>query len=172
MTEQRINQLLREEISKALHLNLKVREIKPIVDFPKATSFYASCTIHSDGTASIRVSRYYMEGASERQMRETLAHEICHAVYGVTHGHGASWKACANAFNSIYGYNIQRLGGTSQGDFQLSSKVAKVRYVVKCESCGQEIKRTRNSRLTLHPEHYRCGICGGHLYIDETNYNA
>lgn len=51
----------------------------------------AGCTHFSTNTISL--SRAYLRTASEQQVRDTLLHEIAHALAGAAAGHGPLWKA-------------------------------------------------------------------------------
>lgn len=46
-------------------------------------------------TRTISLSRHLMALYSEEQVRETLLHEIAHALAGPEHGHDAVWRAIA-----------------------------------------------------------------------------
>ncbi len=53
---------------------------------------------HHDSTIS--VSRHLMELYSEELVRETLLHEIAHALAGPEHNHDAVWRRTARAIGS------------------------------------------------------------------------
>jgi SprT-like protein len=38
---------------------------------------------------------------------------------------------------------------------------------VVCEACGGQLARYRRSKLVEQPESYRCGDCGGRLFVEE-----
>lgn len=47
-------------------------------------------------TKTIGVSRLYAAEATEAQVRDTILHEIAHAIVGPSHKHGLVWKAAAS----------------------------------------------------------------------------
>lgn len=119
--------------------------------------------------SKIRVSQYFLSAPIE-EIRATIMHELIHMVPEAGHGHGYDWKVIANAVNRAYPqYNIKRTGSQvagSQRSFNLSQSAGKntliAQHLIKCECCGSEFRRNRESNLTLHPERYKCR-CGGRL---------
>ena len=71
----------------------------------------------------IGLSRLYCLHASPEEVRETILHEIAHALVGPGHGHDSVWKAAARA-----------LGCT--GDRCHYVEFAPPRYLVSCPRCG------------------------------------
>lgn len=133
------------------------------VEIVKARSFYADAWRTRN---KIRVSYYFLE-ASPMLIRGTIMHELIHMVPESGHGHGSEWKRIAAKVNRAYPqYSIKRVGGQlSNGESwslrQAANREAPISRSIKvmCPCCGEVWTRTRNSRLTLHPELYRCGKC-------------
>ncbi len=72
---------------------------------------------------TIGLTRLYCLTVSEEQIRDTILHEIAHALVGPEHNHDGVWKAQARA-----------IGCT--GDRCHTLEFAPSRYIVSCARCG------------------------------------
>lgn len=117
------------------------------------------------------------ERSDERGLKETIIHELLHSCKGCMN-HGENWKRLADAVNEIYGYNIKRCNSAEEKGvskevraeygYNPNSHVSvnhSTNYTIKCGHCGHTYTRTRKSKVVQHPEHYRCGYCGGNLIL-------
>ncbi len=133
------------------------KQVEPHVVINRRAVTRFGCCRYSEGRYIIEVAERVAEGP-EKACWETLAHELLHTCYGCRN-HGAQWRSYAKKMNEAYGYTIARVSSNQD----LGVKEARAcRYILRCEACGKEIKRFRASRLTEHPERYRCK-CGGKL---------
>ncbi|WP_372845750.1 SprT-like domain-containing protein [Pontiella sp.] len=88
---------------------------------------------------------------SDEAIRDTILHEIAHALVGRKHHHDAVWKAQARA-----------IGGSGERTHRL--QFAPPRWSVTCENrCWTQTAQQRNSQ-------YVCRKCGGKLVY--TPYSA
>ena len=81
----------------------------------------------------IGLSRLYCLHATGPQVRDTILHEIAHALVGPKHNHDATWKAVARS-----------VGCT--GDRCHKVEFAPPRYIARCVTCGWAIKRDVRKR--------------------------
>lgn len=173
ITLARLNELYREELAKVVACGVPVsmNEMPKEITTMKATSKYGDCHWEWGRNKSkikirIRISEYHLPNG-EDAVRQTIAHEICHAAPG--RGHGDEWKKWANMVNKAYGYHIERLGTWKSGCTlerpEAADKAVSRGHLVVCTKCGAQYPRTRHSRLTLHPEYYHCH-CGGKLKLE------
>lgn len=152
------DKLLCEVIAEAKSLKIPLaKNISPKVVINKRAQNRFGCCKYSPFECTIEIAEKLLY-ASEKACRQTLAHEVLHTCYGCRN-HGARWKSYAARMNTAYGYNITRVGSCEELGVE---NTAVVRYILRCEKCGGEIKRTRLSKLVNHPEMYRCK-CGGRL---------
>jgi predicted SprT family Zn-dependent metalloprotease len=103
----------------------------------------------SFNSKTIVFSKYFLH-IPDWKIRDTILHEIAHALVGGEHGHDDVWKAkCIEV-----GARPQRL---APPDMRTS---AKVNYVVKCVNprCSQDILTTRY-RLKKVMHKAICGKC-------------
>ncbi|MEA4911240.1 MAG: SprT-like domain-containing protein [Oscillospiraceae bacterium] len=153
--------LLRAVIEQARAIGIPVaKSIRPGVVINTRAKKRFGCCIRRGFVYTIELSDTLLD-ADERLCRQTLAHEVLHTCWGCR-DHGARWKAYADRMNSAYGYGIRRTQDPAL--LGIAVKPGTVNHLVVCERCGRRFERTRRSRLTEHPERYRCG-CGGRLKL-------
>ena len=135
--EQRITEILQL----ALHLIAKHGLNDWTFKFDHSTR-RAGCCNYRDQLISISLN--LARTASEADIRDTILHEIAHALVGKKHNHDAIWKAKA-----------QEIGCTGERTHKL--QIAPPRWNVRCENnCWTQTAERRNARL-------RCRACGGKL---------
>lgn len=91
---------------------------------------------------TIFLSEYFVGRISDYEIKDTILHEIAHALAGIRHshrGHGWQWKKICREI----GANPERLfdGEVKNQDF---------RYTVKCPSCGFKFGRHRFNKHKLN----------------------
>lgn len=84
-------------------------------------------------TKVISLSRLYCVKASDAQVRDTVLHEIAHALAGPGHNHDATWKRIARSI----GCSADRCHTV---DF------APAKYIASCSRCGWHQKKNRRLR--------------------------
>lgn len=115
-------------------------------DFDNAKSRFGACHYR---TKKITLSGYLVPLNDEAEVRNTILHEIAHALAGAASGHGPEWKRVARS-----------IGCT--GDRCYDNNVVQgpqATYEAVC-SCGIVHKRFRKSRRM---DYLRCSLCHGHL---------
>jgi predicted SprT family Zn-dependent metalloprotease len=93
------------------------------------------------GLKQISLSRYLVELNDEAEVRDTILHEIAHALAPKRAGHGPAWQAVARSI----GCNAQRCYGEEVTR-------PRPRFQGTCPKCRQTIFRHRRSVLA-------CGRC-------------
>ena len=109
----------------------------------------------------IRLSRRHAVKGSPREVRDTILHEIAHALAGAEARHGPAWKAVA-----------KRLGATPKARAEESEDARADRQVAKARfRAGMEVTfRTRGGRLRagtivrMNPKRARVD-CGGAVFL-------
>jgi len=165
MTDLRIEQLLDRVMTeaKALKIPFSAAICRPVIINSRAIR-RLGCCIRKNGTFTIELSSALLS-AKDRQICQTLAHELLHTCYGCQN-HGKRWKSYAEKMNNAYGYRIART--EKEETVSVVMPVVKTRYTLFCDGCGVQIVRYRRSALVQHPERYRCR-CGGTLkFSDQT----
>jgi predicted SprT family Zn-dependent metalloprotease len=98
---------------------------------------------------TITLSRYLVRLNSDEEVRETILHEIAHAIAGVEHGHDAVWQRVCRRI----GAKPQRLAGETV-------KVVAAPLEVVCGACERVLaQRHRRMRADVLERSY-CRHCG------------
>lgn len=93
----------------------------------------------------ITLSKPLTELNSEEEVRDTILHEIAHALCGPHVGHSKVWKETAN-----------RLGCRAKSCYDSSNVILPPRrYIAKCPNCGEQKEYDRRSDIIF------CGDCFG-----------
>ena len=127
----------------------------------RATSRLGLCKKQND-RYTVEISSLLLdEHTAELALIETILHEQLHTCYGCMK-HTGRWKQLAEKVNTAYGLNVKRAADEESipGDL-----LPKPKYVIKCKGCGAELHRRKLSPLVKNPSRYRCGKCGGKLYL-------
>ncbi|MCI8920360.1 MAG: SprT family zinc-dependent metalloprotease [Acutalibacter sp.] len=132
-------------------------QILPQVQVNTRAKRRLGCCRFREGMYTIEVSAGILQ--SPDLLKETLLHELLHTCPGCRN-HGPLWKSYAAVVNQALGTSIQR---TVKVEEVLSPlRQEEVKYVLRCQSCGREIKRLRMCKVVKAPWRYRC-LCGGKL---------
>ncbi len=94
---------------------------------------------------TIKLSRHLVALNSDAEVRETILHEIAHAIAGVEHGHDEVWKAACRKV----GAKPVRLAGEGVA-------LVKGRYTLFCGCCEKSLG-TRHRRI--NPEVMQRSYC-------------
>jgi len=112
--------------------------------FDRAIRRFGSCI---ERKKLITLSARLTELNSEYEVRDTILHEIAHALVGVRSRHGRKWRRMASVIGcnarSCYGNEVQQPAGN---------------FVGRCPTCGYEIRRARRRRVS-------CGRCDGRFNL-------
>ena len=94
----------------------------------------------------IELSGHFVRANDAEQVRETILHEIAHALAGEKAGHGAAWKAaCA------------RVGCKAERCDKGVAVMPRGRWTARCGGCGKEYWRHRRPARRAR---YWCRSCG------------
>lgn len=153
------NALLDSVIAQARAVGVPVSDqISPqVIVNSRAKTRFGSCLKLGDAFV-IELSNVLLS-APELSCRQILAHEILHTCPGC-HDHGARWRSYARRMGNAYDYDIARLD--SHEHLGIAGSRPAPRFTLVCTRCGCRFERIRSSRLTVHPERFRCR-CGGTL---------
>jgi len=104
-----------------------------------------SCT---QAKKTITLSAYFVDLNDEPEVRDTILHEIAHALVGHRHGHDAVWKAMC-----------RRLGADPTRTSHTAVMPA-APYELFCPRCQQVIARRHRRIRPERLQRLACGACG------------
>lgn len=98
---------------------------------------------------TIRLSRHLVELNDQQVVRDTLLHEIAHAIAGVEHGHDAKWKAIC-----------QRIGAKPQRLADENVRLPVERWRLVCTHCGEVLAKRHRQMAPARLRQSYCLHCG------------
>jgi predicted SprT family Zn-dependent metalloprotease len=108
----------------------------------------AAC-VHADGRKTLRLSRHLVRLNDDAEVRDTILHEIAHAIAGVEHGHDAVWKSVCVRI----GARPVRVAGEEVN-------VVEGRYVLVCGACCRVLARRHRRVRPARLKRAYCRGCG------------
>ena len=117
-----------------------------ILQFDNAVRRFGECRYRS---RIISLSKPLCSLNDEARVKDTILHEIAHALVGPGHGHNHVWKAKCREI----GAKPQRCYSTND------TNTPTLRYVAECEACGKEHQKAKQPQPSSK---YACR-CQRHL---------
>lgn len=168
--------------------NLCMEDLKAIgYSFPKRIEFVVSnrmkstwglCTTSNRRNyTEIKIASFLLQDdVEERYLRQTIYHELAHAIDENKHGHGKEWQKIADCISDCYNMDIQQYCTEDEIDSlkkttMYQEKCTKKMYSVVCTECGNKYtkKSYRAPKWYAHVENFHCNKilygckCGGKL---------
>ncbi len=129
----------------------------------RAKTRWGLCRKLSNGTYEIEIAQILLQDdTTDIAAKNTIIHELLHTCPGCLN-HTGKWIQLAQIVNyRLPMYNIKRTTSADEKGVAVRRKEPVYRYILKCGSCGREIKRQKKSAVIEYPQKYRC-VCGGKL---------
>jgi predicted SprT family Zn-dependent metalloprotease len=111
----------------------------------------------------IKIARHHILNGTDKEVIDTILHEIAHALAGPNVMHGPEWQSWA-----------LKLGCSPRATGRVKYKMPH-RYVIVCGKCNRNIQYRINKISKVRMDKLGCKMCGwsasnGHLVMK--NYNA
>lgn len=118
-----------------------------IFGFDRAKKRFGLCDY---SRKKISLSRYLVELNTKEIVRDTIVHEVAHALCGHRSGHGKIWKQC-----------VTDLGGVPERCYSTQTvKTPKLKYTITCPVCQMETqKNIPLPKWSLWKSPPACGAC-------------
>lgn len=130
------------------------------IDFNTSFNTNGYCRTYRDSpTFDLGISVYRVIDGWEA-VKETILHELCHAMASYDSGHDEEWQELAKEVGNLYGIKINHKSPHSIKAYESAYK-----YVIKCDSCGamwRSMRRTKFVKAVAdnHASAWKCA-CGG-----------
>lgn len=155
-------------------IGIEYGNIIEIVPNSRAKARWGQCKAIPGGY-SININVELLDERNDEDgLINTIIHELLHSAKGCMN-HGENWQRLANIVYREYGLNIKRTSSAAEKGMcdeaikehiaARKSRTHNVEYIIKCECCGHTYKRYKASKLTKHPDWFRCGNCNGALHL-------
>lgn len=168
MTEHGFAEVVRQWRDELIAVGFSVREIEKIRFFDKVRTL-GNCRKVSDTSCILSFSRslvaIYDDDEGYETCKETILHELIHAMPNSGRGHGYAFKALAARVNLRYAVQI----GACHSKETISPwraellKNGSYKYFLACEKGCFKKYYARRCKSITHPEDYHCSHCGGKL---------
>lgn len=164
MNQKELNQLVKEckaelnqlglELPTPLAIRLSTRMTRAFGNCAQRGRFVLGQRVITSTTISISVDLPTDVG------RDTVMHELLHAVAGCEQGHGGEWLRLARIVNKAFGYKITQYATGERAEVvkQIRSEKSSG-YTVTCENCGRSSQVTARHGIVKNPHGYSCK-CG------------
>lgn len=101
-------------------------------------------------TKSVELSRHYCQNNPETEIRDTILHEMAHALVGPGHGHDQTWKR-----------KCVEIGARPQRCYDSKIVMPQGKWVGQCPNCKQVFRRHRRPKVLTGWWHKGCGKTAG-----------
>ena len=97
-------------------------------------------------------------------VRETLCHELAHAINSPYERHGSEWERCARLIGSKWGYRPQQYATDKEvEEYNVAYKAlhpsSEYKYQLVCLNCGKEFTKYKSMCESLQRRKYACPHC-------------
>lgn len=163
-----IYKLTRNYISVLQDNGVKIRTLKAI-KFDRRVNRNGCCTMWRDNNMFVLGISIYRFADGMEAIKETILHELCHAIAPYGEGHGSTWQKIAKLVGDIFHVKINERNPHSIKVAEMAYK-----YHVKCDGCGAEWHYCRRTKFVKavednHAEGWKCG-CGHKHFSMMENY--
>ena len=160
--KKKVTELAYKLVKDIARKGFKVRRLQRI-EFTETVSQHGCCVLWKGRNVwQLRLSWYRLQDGWEA-IRNTILHEICHAIAPFKEGHGPVWKKIAKQIGDLYHIKITRTSPHTDKVKAMTSK-----YLGKCDKCGKSWGYTRKTKLVKavekdHAKDWTCK-CGSHHF--------
>lgn len=132
----------------------------------RLTSSLASVTEEYNGLYLVKFSRKWLEELSERELNQTIIHELAHIKAGIEEGHNRKWR------------RVMRNWGQREDEIHYTTNKTQKKiynYNLHCPNCGSNNYYARKGKFVKMVEkgdrECYCGNCGKEVELKYLNKN-
>ena len=159
----KVKKLVEFYIKDLRNKGFNVRELEDI-KFTHAVNTHGWCRIayNNNNYFTLGISCYRVADGEEA-LKETILHELCHAIASYDSGHGEEWQGIAKRVGNIYGIKI-----AFRAPHSIKAYESAYRYVIKCDNCGATWGFLRQTQFVKavtenNTSTWKC-TCGSHHF--------
>ena len=140
-----------EHDARTLALSLMARHgVDFDFSFDNALRRCGSCRVKAGRRGVITLSRHFVRLNDEGVVRNTILHELAHALVGLGHGHDAAWR-------------MKALELGCDGEVCSGAAVAEGKWAATCPGCSERHTRVRRPKQLTGWHCKKCGPSRGKL---------
>ena len=149
-------------------LGIEYRTVRNWTVNTRSQRRWGQCKVVSSDVFDINISAQLLaDQVSDTAAKDTIIHELLHTVEGCLK-HTGKWKALAEKVNRAYPqYHIKRATTEEEKGFEKTARTYHKNYKITCTKCGSSVYRQKASKVVLHPEQFKCRICGGKFVVEK-----
>ena len=160
--KKRVTEMTMQYIKELKEQGFHIRELEKI-DFNTRFYTHGYCLCYRDSPMFILGISAYRVVDGWEAVKETILHELCHAMCPYDSGHDEEWQGIAKEVGSIYGIKIAYKAPHSIKTYEIAYK-----YVIKCDKCGATwgfMRKTAFVKAVMenNTSTWRCE-CGSHHF--------
>ena len=160
--KKRVTEMTMQYIKELKEQGFHIRELEKI-DFNTRFYTHGYCLCYRDSPMFILGISAYRVVDGWEAVKETILHELCHAMCPYDSGHDEEWQGIAKEVGSIYGIKIAYKAPHSIKTYEIAYK-----YVIKCDKCGATwgfMRKTAFVKAVMenNTRTWKCG-CGSHHF--------
>ena len=160
--KKRVQALILQYIKELKEQGFPIRKLNKI-DFNTSFNTNGYCRVYRDSPMfDLGISVYRVVDGWEA-VKETILHEMCHAMAPYDSGHDKEWQELAKEVGNLYKIKINHVAPHTIKAYEVA-----YRYVVKCDNCGATWRYMRRTKFVKavedhHATNWKCR-CGHHHF--------
>ena len=121
----------------------------------KLKNSFGYCAASCYKVEKIVISEHLINYGTIKENKETILHELAHALDCNQHGHDIIWKKYAKKIG------LEDVNTKAKPSYNIPYK-----YVLKCAVCGKVLGKRHRKSKNLQAR-YRSNCCGGYILFEE-----
>lgn len=159
MLKKEVAELFERCKQELIDLNYDVPEVILDLSFNSVSTMGLCQKRKNSDFCIIKISKFHWENNEEKEVRNTIMHELTHAIDRNKHSHDHVWMRLAQEVSLKTGVQIKMYADTTEGEEKAAMERA-VAYV-DCNTCGHRHYIYRRTKVyRQEAQGYNCSTCG------------
>lgn len=161
-----VYKLTRDYINVLQNNGVKIRTLRGI-EFDRRVNRNGFCRLWRDNNMFVLGISIYRFADGMEAVKETILHELCHAIAPFGEKHGETWQRIARLVGNIFHVKINARNAHTIEVAEMAYK-----YHIKCDGCGAEWHYCRRTQFVKavennHAVDWKCGCGHKHFSLIE-----